>query len=124
MRVFGLEQRDEEMIEKNEIKINEMFGIDDFTSPNNEFPDPYITCCFVGDDKIFVQFFHNHSLTHYHFIWDYYEKRVIGVPQYDEYGCRLPDKPIKHIIDDTYATNFPNKSFYSAKNNEIYCFYR
>ena len=70
MRIFGKEQRDPHQVKLNEIKINEMFGLNDFTMPNEVFNDPFITCCFTEEDKIFVNFYHNHSTTHYHFIWD------------------------------------------------------
>ena len=43
---------------------------DDYTMPIDEFPDPFITCCFIDDDSIFVNFFYAHTQTHYHFIWD------------------------------------------------------
>jgi hypothetical protein len=49
MRVFSKEQRSQDFIEKSEINFNKIFGLDDFTIPIYEFPDPYITCCFIDD---------------------------------------------------------------------------
>jgi hypothetical protein len=45
---------------------------------NNDFPDPFITCTFITDDKLFVNLFHNHSFTHYHFIYDIKSRSVVG----------------------------------------------
>lgn len=80
MRIFGQRQRSVKEIKIQEIKFNEMFGLSDFSTPIYEFPDPYITCCFVNDTQIFVAFFHNFSLTHYHFLWDIEKREVIGTP--------------------------------------------
>ena len=70
MRVFGKEQRNETQIGETEVKINELIGLDDYTMVNNDFSDPFITCCWIASDKIFVNLFHSYTLTHYHFIWD------------------------------------------------------
>lgn len=83
LRVFGKEQRNVLQVNLMDIKINEMFGLDNFTMPNEVFMDPFITCCFTEDDQIFVNFYHSHSLTHYHFIWDIKAKNVIGTPQFN-----------------------------------------
>ena len=61
-------------IEANELKINEEFGLDNYTMPNNDFPDPYMTCCFISDDEIFVNFFHNYTKTHCHFVWNHVKR--------------------------------------------------
>jgi hypothetical protein len=50
MRIFGKEQRRLALAKKEEIKINELFGLDDFSMAIDEFQDPFITCCFVNDD--------------------------------------------------------------------------
>ena len=83
MRVFGSEQRDEKQVKLQEIKINEMFGLNNYTMPNEVFTDPFITCCFTSDEQLFVNFFHNHSNTHYHFLWDCVKRQVIGSPHFN-----------------------------------------
>lgn len=78
LRTFGRESRTQLEIKASEVKINEMFGLDDYTMPNDDFSDPFITCCFITDDKVFVNFFHSATLMHYHFVWDIKNRRVIG----------------------------------------------
>ena len=75
------------------------------------FPDPFINCCFVGNDKIFVALIDNETCTHYHLLWDINNKKMIG----DFASCKFPDNGKK---------NFPYKSFYNEEKKEIYTFYR
>lgn len=70
LRTFGKESRDKETIQREEIEFNNVMWFDDYTMPIDEFPDPFITCCFIDDDAIFVNFFYAHTQTHYHFVWD------------------------------------------------------
>lgn len=100
-----------------------MFGLDDYTMIIDDFPDPYITCCFVNDEYLFIDFFHNYSLTHYHFLWHIEDRRVVGKQMFDEEGNRLSDAPITMVMD-TNMKNFPYKCFYSTERNEIISFYR
>jgi len=91
---------------------------------NQEFVDPYITCCWVGEYRVFVNFFHSYTLTHYHFIYDIREKKMLGTPQNDEEGKPMHhDKPIQ-VKMACNNQNFPYKSFYNDEKNEIYTFYR
>ena len=53
----------------DEININEMIDLDNHTMPNQQFQDPCINCCFISDDVLFVNFFHNFTRKHFHFIW-------------------------------------------------------
>jgi hypothetical protein len=53
----------------NELDINAELGLDNHTMPINNFPDPFITCCFVNDDLIFVNLFHNKKKEHHHFFY-------------------------------------------------------
>lgn len=78
LRTFGKTTRTQQEIMENELNINEMLGLNNYTMANQDFQDPFITCNFVGSDKIFVNFFHNHSRTHYHFIWDIENRKMIG----------------------------------------------
>lgn len=76
MRIFGKDQRTEEEQHDN-IVINDYYDIFkdeslyDSCIPVAGFPDPYCTCSFLDDDRIFVNFFHNVNLTHYHFIFSH-----------------------------------------------------
>lgn len=100
-----------------------MFGLDNYTIPNDQFSDPFITCCFISDSQIFVNFYHNHSTTHYHFIWDLKYKCVIGSPVFNDKGQRLADAPITRKIESNLK-NFPNECFYHKLKNRVYSFYR
>mmetsp|Transcript_2923 Transcript_2923/g.4511 ORF Transcript_2923/g.4511 Transcript_2923/m.4511 type:complete len:194 (-) Transcript_2923:3193-3774(-) len=74
------------------------------------FPDPFITCTFISEDLVFVNLFHNASLTHYHFIYDTANKVLKG-------------SFVKTKLDCT-RKNFTYKCFYNDERNEIYVFYR
>lgn len=76
VRTFGEVTRSTEEIEREELNINEALGINDFTMPINNFPDPFITCCFVTDDIIFVNLFHNKDLCHHHFFYDRVNRKI------------------------------------------------
>jgi len=114
MRIFKQEEATRENTKRNDINFTELFGLNDYIAPIEEFPEPFITCCFVEDHLIFVQIFHNISLTHYHFYWHTRERRVIAAHDYDERGNRkFHDKPITHDFSGVSKTNFPVKCFYS-----------
>jgi hypothetical protein len=61
MRTFGRFSRTLKDIQANEIRFNEMFGLDNFTLSNEAFHDPFINCCFLSDTTIFVNFFYNYT---------------------------------------------------------------
>jgi hypothetical protein len=71
VRTFGFDSRTREEIEREELKINELIGIDDYSVAITDFPDPFIICCFISTSCIFVNFFYTHSQIHYHFIWNF-----------------------------------------------------
>lgn len=123
LRVFGTEKRDANQIRLSEVKINEMFGLNDYTMPNEAFSDPFITCCFIKEDQIFVNFYHSHSMTHYHFIWDIKYKCVIGSRHFNEEGKRMADRPISQVLESNLK-NFPMRCFYNNLKNRVYSFYR
>ena len=54
-RTFGRVDRTEEEIKQNEVCFNDLLGINDHTMPVQNFPDPFITTCFVNDNLVFVQ---------------------------------------------------------------------
>lgn len=70
LRTFGQVTRTKEAIHMDELDINKQIGINNYTMPINNFPDPYITTCFVNDDLLFVNLFYNATLTHHHFFWN------------------------------------------------------
>ena len=80
LRLFGKTQRDSySEIQKEEININELLKLDKTTEPNFSFDDPFINCCFISDDRIFVALFMNYHLKHIHFIWDCKFKQLFGL---------------------------------------------
>jgi len=40
------------------------------------FEDPYITCTFIDDERIFVNLHHNYDLMHHHFIYNFVTKKM------------------------------------------------
>ena len=44
---------------------------------NEEFPEPFGTCCFIDDNTIYVNVFHNHTLRHYHCLWKIKERVIV-----------------------------------------------
>mmetsp|Transcript_801 Transcript_801/g.1008 ORF Transcript_801/g.1008 Transcript_801/m.1008 type:complete len:398 (-) Transcript_801:899-2092(-) len=110
MRHFGQNNRTPAEQAESEVDVNKLIGIDDWTMAIEGFPDPYITCAFVGDDKIFINLFHNYTFTHYHFVYDIRRKAIDG-------------QVVSRNIDCS-KKNFPYKCFYNDEKNEIYSFYR
>jgi hypothetical protein len=69
-------QRTPEEIKENELDINETLGLDNHTMPIDNFPDPFISCCFIDDELVFVNLFHTATLTHHHFFYDLTTKEI------------------------------------------------
>jgi hypothetical protein len=113
LRMFGKKTRTAREIKKDEVDINELIGINDYSMANEMFPDPFITCCFIDDTRIFINLFHNYSLTHYHFIWDYKKRRIVGktVPG------KVKHTAVSHVMCDCNNKNFPYKCFYNDEKN-------
>ena len=109
LRTFSSKQRTSEEIAADELDINQELGIDNHTMPINHFPDPFINCCFISDDLIFVNLFHNASLTHHHFFFTLSTRTLSG-------HTKIPIACNKR--------NFPQKCFYNKDNEEVYTFYR
>ena len=78
IRTFGLQNRSQEEIDREELKINEMFNIDDFSLAIEDFQNPFITCCFISDSVLFVNFFYTFKQIHYHFKWNFEKHEVEG----------------------------------------------
>tara|TARA_B110000285_G_C15136215_1_gene627098 strand:+ start:509 stop:961 length:453 start_codon:yes stop_codon:yes gene_type:complete len=110
LRKFGKVTRTPKEIENDQIDINSELGLDNYTMANEEFPDPFGTCCFVNDTTIFIGVFHNYTRTHYHFFWDCTKRAIQG-----EIGSMVIDCNLK---------NFPYKCFFSETRQEVYLFYR
>lgn len=70
LRTFGKEKRSEQEIKDNDFNINDALNLDNHTMPIDNFPDPFIACVFVSDQMLFVNLFHNASLTHHHFFFN------------------------------------------------------
>ena len=51
------------------MNVNNILGIDDYTMCNEMFPDPFGTCCFLNNDALYLNVFHNNTLVHYNCIW-------------------------------------------------------
>jgi hypothetical protein len=98
----------EKTIEK--IDISEMLKIDRRSRPNVGFPDPLINACFIGEDRVFINLFHNRDLNHWHLIYNYKEKKIVGEPVCVKLG--------------ESKLNFPYNNFYDSKRQKVYCFYR
>ena len=60
LRTFGTVTRSLNEIEKEEVIINELLGLDNYTMPINQFPEPYIQCTFVTNDLLFINLYHNY----------------------------------------------------------------
>ena len=110
INTFGVDQ------ETYEFCINERFGIDDWSMAIEDFPDPFITSCFVSDSSIFVNFFYTYSQMHCHFIWNFEEDMIVGQTEFAE----LP--VMKQMTCNN--KNFPVKCFFNSEANEIHSFYR
>lgn len=110
IRDFGRDSRTDEECAKNECNLNDLLGLDDWTMVYDGFPDPSITCTFITDDRVFVNLYHNPTLTHYHFIFNT--------------TLHLIEGDIVKIVLDSNKKNFPYKTFFSEEKNEIYTFYR
>ena len=118
LRTFGKEKRTEEEIAANELNINELLNLEASTMPCQDLADPFITCCWVGMDKVYVALFHGGTMTHYHFMWDVNERKLIGMND-----VTLGEQAVSHKMSGA-RQNFPFKSFYSEEKDEIYTFYR
>jgi hypothetical protein len=78
--------------------------------PISGFPDPFIVCAFIDDDRICISLFHNKTLRHFHFIYSDSKKKILGEPVMMKMECTMK--------------NFPYKIFPNNEEGEIYIFYR
>jgi hypothetical protein len=78
IRSFKKEIRTQEEINANEVCFNDLLKLDNHTMCIQTFSDPFINCCFVTDDVVYIQLFHNATCTHYHFLYNLEEKIIQG----------------------------------------------
>ena len=74
-----------------------------------QFPDPFITCCFCDDNTLYVNLKYR-DIDHFHFLWDIPSNKMKG--------------NFVKVEMDTTMKNFPYKCFYNDDLKEIYSFYR
>ena len=109
-RSFGRDTRTPDVIKAEETNFNELLGLDDWTMCLTSTPDPFITCCFVTDEVVFINLFHTYSKIHYHFFFNIDKREIEG---------EVAKMEIKN-----FASNFPLKCIYNEDKEEIYAFYR
>ena len=92
--------------------MNKALELDNFTLPIDNFPDPFITCCFVTDNILFVNLYHSFSCCHYHFFYNIKDRKI-------------ETNTIERIVlEDSNNKNFPYKCFLSQEEHEVFSFYR
>jgi len=111
LRTFARTDRTEEEIAKNEVCFNDLLGLDANTMPVQNFPDPFITVCFINDNLLFVQLVYSPTCTHHHLFWDIEKHAIVG-------------KPYSQAMIGSSSRNFPYKCFYNEEDDEVYAFYR
>ena len=111
LRTFGFESRSQDEINREELKINELIGINDYSMSITDFPDPFITVCFISDTRLFIDLFYTFTLTHYHMIYDFTTRELIG-------------NYVTKVIGEGNMRNFPLKCFYNPDKNIVLSFYR
>ena len=99
IRTFGTETRSEEEIAADEFFVNEAIGINDYTMPIDNFPDPFINICFINNDTLFCVLYHAYDMCHHHFFYDLKKRKV--------------SLHTKFVLKDSNTKNFPYKCFYS-----------
>jgi len=71
--------RSEALIQETELNINDALRLDNHTMPIDNFPDPFINCCFIDykdETLIFVNLFYNADQLHHHFFYNYKTKQI------------------------------------------------
>ena len=109
-RSFGRDTRTQEVIDAEETNFNKLLGLDDWTMCLTSTPDPFITCCFVTNEVVFINLFHTYSHTHYHFFFNIEKRDIEG--------------EVASMAIENYSSNFPLKCIYNEDSEEIYSFYR
>jgi hypothetical protein len=84
-----------------DINMNPLLNMNDHTIPVAGFCDPYITACFIDDDRIFLNLFHNVELKQYMFIYSIKANNIISKVETYQFSIECSKK------------NFPYKTFYN-----------
>jgi hypothetical protein len=105
--------------EVDEVLINELIGLDTSTMVIEDFPDPYITCCWIDEYRLFVNLFHPDTQSHYHFIYDICYKKMEGIPM----SGQKHDRPVQVKLNFD-SKNFPYKCFFDPADKVVHSFYR
>ena len=110
LRTFGETARATvEEIASDELDINMALNLDNFMMPIDNFPDPFINCCFVTNELIYANLYHNFTTTHHSFVYNHVSKQVSSH---------------QAVKMNSNIQNFPWKCFYSKSENEVFSFYR
>jgi hypothetical protein len=109
-RSFGRDTRTQEVIEAEEVNFNTLLKLDDWTMCLNGSPDPFITCCFVTDEIVFINLFHTFTKKHYHFFFNIDKREIEG--------------DFVELDIENYSSNFPLKCIYNEDKQEVYSFWR
>jgi hypothetical protein len=77
--------------------------------PLDGFPDPFMNCCFITDNILFVSFYEAPKSIHHHFFYTIDSKEIT-----------------KHTVINlnSVESNFPYSCFYNDELDEVYNFYR
>ena len=114
LRTFDKNERSIEESLKETLDINAALdNMDSNTMPVDGFPDPYVICCFINDDLLFVNLFNNCTETHYHFLYNSKTKDIHNI-----YKIQMAE------YANTTKLNFPYKCFWNQTLTEVYTFYR
>lgn len=71
LRTFTRDRiRSPEEIAADEVDINKLININDDSMAITALPEPFITCCFINDDLLFIQLVFVPDQIHYHFLWN------------------------------------------------------
>ena len=94
----------------DKVNINKLLNLDNSSRPNHGLPDPMMNACFINDDNIFINVYHTHTFTMWHFIYSFKEKKMLS-------------KAYKTYISEA-TLNFPITSFFNSKRNLVHIFFR
>ena len=94
-----------------DLDISKLFKLEFQSLPLPGSFFPFSTCCFLGEDEIFYNFFNQKDKTHYHFIYNIKKMTL--------------NQQLQHqFIEDCTIKNFPWKCFFDPKTSRVHCFYR
>lgn len=97
-----------------DFNINAELEIDDQTRPNDNFPYPMMDACFIQNQNLFVNVFHNSLHRVYTFRYSILQKRIVNgtIKQFD-----MEKK-------SGSSRNFPIGTFFDEKLGKVFFFFR